>query len=341
MKREYYFRQLTKVQQSAYRAMYEGFTACKTEFPVVRLPDRELADIFFLLRLDHPLIFYVRGFSYRFTEQSESIRLLPDYLFEKKKIKEHQKNLESRIARLVRPLREKTPLEQELGIHEFLLKNVTYDKLKKQYSHEIIGPLQQGIGVCEGIAKTVKVLCDELGIESLIAVSEADPEQGVRYRHAWNILKLGGKWYHLDATFDNSLKRYGTDRFDYFNLDDRSIFRDHLPVIYPVPACTDGDQGFYKVNRLSLTKLEDVGKRMKVVLRKKQSYFVFQWRGGVLNRGVLEKIFFQAEEAAKEKGKKIHLSLNGTQSVIQIKITEEKIEKEMILEEANEGEMEF
>lgn len=41
-----------------------------------------------------------------------------------------------------------------------------------------------------GIAKTVKILCDRLGLECLIAVSEANPERGIRYRHAWNMVKL-------------------------------------------------------------------------------------------------------------------------------------------------------
>ena len=45
-----------------------------------------------------------------------------------------------------------------------------FDKLKKPYSHEIIGPLGHGVGVCEGIAKSVKVLCDVLGIWCMIAV---------------------------------------------------------------------------------------------------------------------------------------------------------------------------
>ena len=32
-----------------------------------------------------------------------------------------------------------------------------YDKLKKEYSHEIIGALGNGVAVCEGIAKAVKI----------------------------------------------------------------------------------------------------------------------------------------------------------------------------------------
>lgn len=87
--------------------------------------------------------------------------------------------------------------------------------------------------MCEGIAKTVKILCDRLNIECIIAVSEAAPDQGVKYRHAWNVVKPGKTWYHLDATFDNSLGRYGAARFDYFNLGDRELFRDHQKLLYP------------------------------------------------------------------------------------------------------------
>ena len=184
--------------------------------------------------------------------------MIPEYMFEKKKIKEMKIALESRISRLVRQAEGMAPEEKEKYVHDFICSNVTYDKLKKQYSHEIIGPLQQGIGVCEGIAKTVKILCDRMGLECLIAISESAPDRGIRYRHAWNLVRLKNTWYHLDATFDNSLGRYGQKRFDYFNLDDKMIFKDHQPLVYKVPACTDGGRFYYKENRLSLTKLEDV-----------------------------------------------------------------------------------
>ena len=107
-----------------------------------------------------------------------------------------------------------------MNIDYFIVKNVKYDKLKKEYSHEIIGALGNGVAVCEGIAKAVKVLCDKLNIYCIIALSEANPEKGVKYRHAWNIVKIGGKLYHLDATFDNNLSEEDCVRYDYVNLSD-------------------------------------------------------------------------------------------------------------------------
>ncbi len=217
---------------------------------------------------------------------------------------------------------------------------MTYDKLKKSYSHEIIGPLQQGIGVCEGIAKVVKLLCDELGIPCIIAVCDADPEHGLKYRHAWNVIRIQGRWYHLDATYDNSLGRYGEKRFDYFNLEDRKIFRDHRAVIYPIPACTDGNRFYYKENRLSLTKPEDVGKRLRTAIRKKQKYFVFHWRGGYLTREVLEQIAADAALAAKEKDKYIRMSFNYAQAVIRLAIEDVPADSDGICQEEADEERE-
>lgn len=339
MKQEYYYQQMNKSEQAVYRAMLAGFEAISPEFPVLRLDGRLLSDLFFRLRLDHPSIFYVEGFHYRYAEQADYVQLIPEYMFEKKKIKEMMGALESRINRLVQPAKNMAPEEKEQYIHDFICSNVRYDKLKKQYSHEIIGPLQQGVGVCEGIAKTVKILCDRLGIECLIAISHADPEKGVRYRHAWNVLKLKNSWYHLDATFDNSLGRYGQMRFDYFNLDDKMLFKDHEPLVYPAPACTDGTRFYYKEKRLSLTKMEDVSGRLKAVLRKKQPFFVFHWRGGALNRDVLEQIAALSAALAEEKGKYIRLSVNYRQAVMELAVLDHQLQETICKEEANEGEL--
>lgn len=339
MKEEYYYQQMNKAQKAVYYAMYEGFGQILPGFFVPRLDGRELTDIFFRLRLDHPEIFYVNTFTYRFTAEAEYVQMIPEYMFENKKIREHQKALEGRIARLVRGAEAMDVWEKEKYVHDFICNNVTYDKLKKQYSHEIIGPLTAGVGVCEGIAKTVKILCNRLGLDCIIAVSGANKEKGIKYRHAWNIVKIQGSWYHMDATFDNSLGRYGAKRFDYLNLCDREIFRDHEPLLYSLPPCTQDGHCYYREKRLSLTKVEDVGRRLGAVLRKKQDYFVFQWRGGGLNRELLARILEAAAKEAALRGKYVHMSMNPGQLVIELSLINKKDDGGICVEAANEGEL--
>ena len=239
--------------------------------------------------------------------------------------------------RLLRPLRSLPPAEQERAIHDFVVENVRYDKLEKPYSHEVIGPLTNGVGVCEGMAKTVKLLCDGLGLPCMIAVSDRDRANGERYLHAWNIVQLGGQCYHLDATFDNSLSKYGT-RYDYFNLDDTKIFRDHRPLLYPAPPCTDGGQFYYKLQHLSWTKPEEAARRVDQALRKKQPGLVFHWRGGYLTKEVLRELLDLIEKAGKERQKTALIKLNWPQAVLRVRYTDEAIQPIVTMEEANEGE---
>ena len=74
----------------------------------------------------------------------------------------------------------------------------------------------------EGIAKSVKVLCDALGIWCMIAVCGNNPEKGIKYRHTWNIVKIGGTYYHLMQLLTIRLVKHSAAgqeiRYDYFNL---------------------------------------------------------------------------------------------------------------------------
>ena len=333
----YYYIHMNKAHQAAYHAIKTGLLALAPSFPVPRLEGRELADIFFQLRLDCPEIFWATGFHYRFYPDSTNVEFIPEYLFDKAKIKDHQKAMTARVNKLAQPAKSMNEWDKEMYIHDFICQNVRYDKLKKPYSHEIIGPLGQGVGVCEGIAKTVKVLCDVLGIWCIIAISDADPEKGIKYRHAWNVIRIGGKYYHLDVTFDNSLCKSGPLRYDYFNLEDKQFFRDHEPVIWKVPACTDGDHFYYKEKKISFTKLEDVKKRSQQAIRKNKP-LLFHWRGGYLTREVLAQLLDTMAEAAKEKGKYAKVSLNWPQAVLCVTFEEEAPQEEFVAEEANEGE---
>lgn len=333
----FYYEKLTKQQQKAYHAMKTGLELLAPSFSVPRLDGKELADIYFMLRLDCPEIFYTVQFRYRYYPDSEYVEMIPEYLFNKNKILDHRKAMEARVKKLARQAEKLSEKEKEQFVHDFICENVRYDKLKKAYSHEIIGPLGQGVGVCEGIAKAVKILCDALGIWCMIAVSEANPEKNIKYRHAWNIVCIGGKYYHLDVTFDNSLSSEHGIRYDYFNLSDAQIFRDHEPVIWHVPACEDGDHTYYREKKVSFTKYEEVQKRAAQAAKKGKT-LTFHWRGGYLTKEVLNELIRMIQEEAQKKGKYACMSLNWPQAVIQLSFKEHLPQQQIIMEEANEGE---
>ena len=219
----------------------------------------------------------------------------------------------------------------------------------------------QGVGVCEGIAKSVKILCDALNLWCIIAICGNNPEKGIKYRHTWNIIRLDGKYYHLDATFDNSLGRSGSGtpeiRYDYFNLDDKAVFRDHEPLIAPATACTDNSRFYYKEKKLSFTKTEEVYKRF-LQAAKKGKTLTFHWRGGYLTREVLEELLDLMQQAGAVKNKTAVVGLNWAQAVLRLHYVESaeagdenaeaangaigkgthKAKIDVTMEDANEGE---
>ena len=327
----YYYSQMNKQQQRIYQVIKNGLESFSQSFDVQRIDGTELSDIFYKLKLDCPEIFYASTFQYSFYRDSTLIKMKPVYLFEKNQIREHQMAMSARVEKLTRLAKDKNDWEKEKYIHDFICENVTYDKLKKQYSHEILGPLGQGVGVCEGIAKSVKILCDQLSIPCIIAISENNPEKNIKYCHAWNVIQINGVWSHLDATFDNSLGKKEV-RYDYFNLDDKSIFKDHEPVIYKVPSCNDGDHFYYKEKKLSFTKQDDVAKRCLQAI-KKGKVLTFHWRGGYLTKAVMEELLQIIYETAKEKSRHSQVSINWPQAVIRAKFFQEQVEDSVKIED--------
>lgn len=342
----FHYQHLPKPEQVIYHAIKTGLVALDDQILVPYTEPARLSMIFFLIRLDCPEIFYAVTFKLRKWPQSDHLEFLPEYLFDKKTIREQQKAMKARVEKLARVAAGKTELEKELYIHDFICENIHYDKLKKPYSHEIIGPLGHGVGVCEGIAKSVKILCDALGLWCIIVISEANPEKKIKYRHAWNIIKIGKNYYHFDATFDLSLSKHQL-RHDYFNLGDDAIFRDHEPIMTSLVACPDHSHFYYLEKKLSFTKTEEVKKRALQAAKKKKP-FLFHWRGGYLTREVLKELLIGIEEAAKEKGKIAKVSVNWPQAVIyaifeeiddSISMNDLENPDGVELEQANEGEL--
>lgn len=81
----------------------------------------------------------------------------------------------------------------------------------QEYSYSPSGIfLKDGYVVCEGYAKSIKILCNKLGIACVLIVGNAGGG------HMWNYVKMdNGNWYLVDATWDDS-DNLGMILYDYF-----------------------------------------------------------------------------------------------------------------------------
>jgi len=112
-------------------------------------------------------------------------------------------------------------LAKERAIYQWIVRHVAYDfdhydKLEGASldSSTPYNPLVNGKGICMGFATTFQLLADLAGLESIIVPGTAF---GRREDHAWNMVRLNGKWYCLDATWD--IGNGGKPMFwQYFNV---------------------------------------------------------------------------------------------------------------------------
>ena len=109
----YYYSKMNKVQQAAYHAIRQGLLEISDSIQIPGMEAEELYNVFFRLRLDHPEIFWATGYKYKYYSDSPNFIFIPEYLFDKNKIKEHQKALKSRVEKLIRPVKDKSEWEKE------------------------------------------------------------------------------------------------------------------------------------------------------------------------------------------------------------------------------------
>ncbi len=128
-------------------------------------------------------------------------------------------------------------IEKVVILHDWLTKNVRYDhatffslfdpeyaEKENPLSYTPYGAFVNKLAVCDGYTKAYQVLLNRAGIENKYISGYA---WGMRYRHSWNMVKLSGKWYHIDVTWDSG--KYNIDNdYGYFLLaDDLFSHTDH------------------------------------------------------------------------------------------------------------------
>ena len=209
----------------------------------------EITYIFEYILFDNPIVFYVSSFT---LEQFKHENLFyPRYIHSMRQI-EKNKRIAVNYLHVFERVKNYNDLDKELFIHDYCLNYFDYDYKFNEYSYSILGAVLQQSAVCEGISKFVKFALDSVGVKSLMVKGEAvDPTTKKTESHAWNIVNISNRYFHLDVTFDMTLKK-NTNRYDYFNLSDEDMKKDHI-VNLPVPKCINEGFDYYMVNNMTVS----------------------------------------------------------------------------------------
>ena len=136
---------------------------------------------------------------------------------------EQEEKVDEEVSNLLKSLdlSNKTDYQKVKAIYDYICSNVTYDHDNlndESYSlkYTAYAALINKTAVCQGYASLFYRLALDAGVDTRVISGEAGGP------HAWNIVKLNGKYYNLDSTWDA-----GRSTYAYF-LKNTNDFDDHV-----------------------------------------------------------------------------------------------------------------
>ena len=226
----YYYDRLSERDKKRYRKLAAGMFRFDPSITLPGTGRREAEELYDKIKRDLPAAFFDEGAQLVWYPVLHLVKVQPRYRFSRQDAENILAEVVSRTKPLVESCRGKSDLEKEEIIHDWFCANVSYDHNYAQKmggsSFELAAPLLWGRGVCSGISKAAKFLFDQVGIPSILMEGRTKDSPGAPGEdHCWLMVKIAGRRYHLDITFDMTTK---TRR--YFNLSDQEILADRILI---------------------------------------------------------------------------------------------------------------
>ena len=266
--------------QEIYQRIQRALLEMETEIDLSKFPESGEAEAVFQVIEqvldDTPEILY-----YDRCEYWSNGRLNLFYKKDRETTQVHIKQLNQKVAQIIEKCIQPgmADFEKALAIHDYIIHHSVYDleNFQKQIilaeSYSAYGVLLLGKGTCEGYAKAMQLIMNRLGIRCILVNGMAG---GIP--HAWNMIELDQAYYHIDLTWNDPVTPDGSQilRYDYFNLTDEEMKKDHLwnQELYPKADATK--YNYYTYYQMLVTSYDEFYSLLKGILAKRQEHSTFK-----------------------------------------------------------------
>ena len=212
--------------------------------------------------------------------------------------------------------KEKSVYDAVKSVYAYFVKNFEYAyNLESDLRyHSAISVFMYRKSVCEGFALAFANVLNRLGIPCGIVTGYSSLD-GTFGAHAWNIVELDRKYYHLDVTWDICTKEKEIDTFDYFFLDDSLVRKDHQWNDPSIPVASDSTKEFYKKNKCFCINEQECISVITVGLRQRKTNISFRFIGNdsqvIINMQNIKRLFELAVNRGHFVYRSVLLSVNS------------------------------
>lgn len=236
---------------------------------IAKNTETDPANLYYDLLFEHPEIFWTSLKVTWVKYNNGSYILYVNNIYDNDDINSKKLQLEYKINEITSKVSSYDDLRKVYEIHDYIDEMCTYDydgaeksmptsridpnvdfdayiadekaiaKANANYfeSHSIYGVLVKGKAVCEGYAKTAKILFNKSNLKSEVIRSD---------EHGWNYVKIKDNYYQIDTTWDDYSDEENINPYSYFNITNNQIAKDienediYTAISGNVPNCTDG-----------------------------------------------------------------------------------------------------
>lgn len=224
------------------------------------------------VRRDHTEQFWLSTtYTYNRDSSGNIVSMIPEYLMSKEELKDAKVTFNQAIDKMVANI---TPgmseYEKEKTLHDLLAVQVTY--VAATNAHNAYGALVEGKAVCEGYAEALQCLLQRVGMQSIQVYGASRGEN-----HAWNMVRVDGKYYLTDLTWNDQDTMLW---YAYFNQNHKVFNEDHLQwrvghdanyntelncEVFDLPVCTATEASYFAKNGpvISICDVTQIGTLMK------------------------------------------------------------------------------
>ena len=259
---------LNSTQQYIYDALVNG---CKDAKETIEIKltgkafdfNNDLKKTLNMFYSDTPEYFWYSG-GWRANYDGTTLQVFLSYTMTGSVLNSAKTAYDKKVNALTKDLAGKSDYEKSKILHDRLIDAVTY--VSTDNDQNAYGALVEGQAVCNGYARAYQHLMKEVGIPAwYVRGVSVNPATDAQIGHAWNIVKLNGKWCYTDVTWDD---QEDCTFYEFFNITTEKMAQDHiLDFDYAslVPQATSSDDvNYYKIEGREFTKY-DQGKLVNLL----------------------------------------------------------------------------
>lgn len=195
-----------------------------------KLTADEASDLYTQIILENPDIFYIapNQMYYESDINGNVVSINPQYLYSKNEIPSKILEFEAAAEKLITDVQSGWNQEAKaLIVHDNVALNCEY-AVEEIYKGEDANPeiytaygcIVNHEAVCQGYALAYNYLLNKMGMEASVVVS-------LSMQHAWSLVKIDGRYYHVDVTWDDpTYDKLGQVYHTYFLQSDTAFMSD-------------------------------------------------------------------------------------------------------------------